>query len=188
MSKFFSNSKLKYLSYIFHLKFLGLIQNASCQDWSDITIRLQQLLLTSSPDQTTFSSFCDKVSELYNPNNQNPPFRKAMFWLSYWFIECLSQENCLPDIHGFMPGMKLEAVHPKDPSSICVATVSHLVNEHYFLVEIDSLICHRDNDKAVMCCHSASRNIFPVGWCDLFGIQLTPPPGDDCFLKNSKRN
>ena len=73
--------------------------------------------------------------------------------------------------------MKLEAVNPKDPSSICAATVSQVANEIFFQVEIDSMIDRRNRDKPVIWCSSKSKNIFPVGWCEKNNIQLTPPPG-----------
>ena len=76
--------------------------------------------------------------------------------------------------------MKLEAIHPEDPSSICVATVSRILSPVYFQVQIDSLISC--SDKAlVFCSHADARNIFPVGWCESHNITLTPPPGLYCL-------
>ena len=83
-----------------------------------------------------------------------------------------------------MTGLKLEAVNPKDPSSICAATVSKVANEIFFQVEIDSLISCGDGSRPSMWCSSSSRNIFPVGWCARNNIQLTPPPGKLVFTCN----
>lgn len=87
------------------------------------------------------------------------------------------QSDSFPKPHEFTTGMKLEAVNPKDPSSICAATVSQVANEIFFQVEIDSMIDRRNRDKPVIWCSSKSKNIFPVGWCEKNNIQLTPPPG-----------
>lgn len=87
------------------------------------------------------------------------------------------QSDSFPKPHEFTTGMKLEAVNPKDPSSICAATVSQVANEIFFQVEIDSMIDCRSRDKPVIWCSSNSKNIFPVEWCKKNNIQLTPPPG-----------
>ena len=87
------------------------------------------------------------------------------------------QSDSLPKPHGFTTGLKLEAVNPKDPSSICAATVSKVANEIFFQVEIDSMISCGDGSRPSVWCSSNSRNIFPVGWCEKNNIQLTPPPG-----------
>ena len=89
----------------------------------------------------------------------------------------LLQSQSLPKPHNFKTGMKLEAVNPKDPSSICAATISKVANEIFFQVEIDSMIECGEGDKPSMWCSSNSRNIFPVEWCKKNNIQLTPPPG-----------
>lgn len=89
----------------------------------------------------------------------------------------LNKSDSLPKPHGFTTGLKLEAVNPKDPSSICAATVSKVANEIFFQVEIDSMISCGDGSRPSVWCSSNSRNIFPVGWCEKNNIQLTPPPG-----------
>lgn len=89
----------------------------------------------------------------------------------------LNKSQSLPKPHNFKTGMKLEAVNPKDPSSICAATISKVANEIFFQVEIDSMIECGEGDKPSMWCSSNSRNIFPVEWCKKNNIQLTPPPG-----------
>lgn len=91
--------------------------------------------------------------------------------------KALNKSDSLPKPHGFTTGLKLEAVNPKDPSSICAATVSKVASEIFFQVEIDSLISCGDGSRPSMWCSSSSRNIFPVGWCARNNIQLTPPPG-----------
>ena len=87
------------------------------------------------------------------------------------------QSDSLPSPHGFTTGLKLEAVNPNDPSSICAATVSRVAGDFFFQVEIDSMISCVDGSRPSMWCSSNSKNIFPVGWCEKNNIQLTPPPG-----------
>lgn len=91
--------------------------------------------------------------------------------------EALNKSDSLPRPHGFTSGLKLEAVNPSDPSSICAATVTKIPSEFFFQVEIDSMITCSDSTRPSMWCTSKSRNIFPVGWCAQNNIQLTPPPG-----------
>ena len=93
----------------------------------------------------------------------------------------LLQSDSLPRPHGFTKGLKLEAVNPSDPSSICAATVTKIPSEFFFQVEIDSMITCSDSNRPAMWCTSNSRNIFPVGWCAQNNIQLTPPPGMEFF-------
>ncbi|KAL9959680.1 hypothetical protein ACROYT_G033023 [Oculina patagonica] len=91
--------------------------------------------------------------------------------------DTVNKTDSLPSPHGFTTGLKLEAVNPNDPSSICAATVSRVANEFFFQVEIDSMISCGDGSRPSMWCSSTSKNIFPVGWCEKNNIQLTPPPG-----------
>lgn len=81
--------------------------------------------------------------------------------------------------------MQLEAVNPQDPSSICVASVGECISDHYFMVQIDEYIEMNIENKPRFWCHSVSKNIFPVGWCEKNNIQLTPPPGM-CEVKTKK--
>ena len=84
-------------------------------------------------------------------------------------------------MHGFTKSLKLEAVNPNDPSSICAAMVTKIPSKFFFQVEIDSMITCSDSNRPAMWCTSNSRNIFPVGWCAQNNIQLTPPPGMEFF-------
>ncbi|EDO34899.1 predicted protein, partial [Nematostella vectensis] len=88
----------------------------------------------------------------------------------------LKKNDQLPPIHGFKSGMKLEAVNPTDPSSICVATVSRVVNEHYFVVTIDDFVVPEAR-KISFWCHAKSRNIFPCRWCEKNKVSVVPPAG-----------
>ncbi|KAM4650392.1 lethal(3)malignant brain tumor-like protein 2 isoform 2-T2 [Discoglossus pictus] len=73
-----------------------------------------------------------------------------------------------PD-HGFMPGMKLEAVDLMEPRLICVATVKCVVQR---LLRIHFDGWDDEYDQWVDC---ESPDIYPVGWCELTGYQLQPP-------------
>lgn len=82
-----------------------------------------------------------------------------------------------PDIrtHGFTVGMKLEAVDPSEPCSICPATVTKVFNDQYFMITIDDL--RPDACENSMLCHADSPGILPVQWCLKNGVHLTPPKG-----------
>nr|XP_029539135.1 scm-like with four MBT domains protein 1 isoform X2 [Oncorhynchus nerka] len=81
--------------------------------------------------------------------------------------------------HCFSEGMKLEAVNPASPFNISPATVTKVLNEQYFLVQMDSL--HGDSEGAgpgsSFLCHHGSTEIFPVQWSLKNGVPLSPPPG-----------
>uniref|UniRef100_A0A8C7VAQ9 SLED domain-containing protein n=1 Tax=Oncorhynchus mykiss TaxID=8022 RepID=A0A8C7VAQ9_ONCMY len=81
--------------------------------------------------------------------------------------------------HCFSEGMKLEAVNPAAPFNISPATVTKVLNEQYFLVQMDSL--QGDSEGAgpgsSFLCHHGSTEIFPVQWSLKNGVPLSPPPG-----------
>uniref|UniRef100_A0A8C6PVW2 Lethal(3)malignant brain tumor-like protein 1 n=1 Tax=Nothobranchius furzeri TaxID=105023 RepID=A0A8C6PVW2_NOTFU len=66
-------------------------------------------------------------------------------------------------------GMKLEAVDRMNPSLICVATVTDLVDNR-FLVHFDNW-----DDTYDYWCNASSPYIHPVGWCQERNLPLTPP-------------
>uniref|UniRef100_A0A8D2LAY5 Lethal(3)malignant brain tumor-like protein 1 n=1 Tax=Varanus komodoensis TaxID=61221 RepID=A0A8D2LAY5_VARKO len=70
---------------------------------------------------------------------------------------------------GFQVGMKLEAVDRMNPSLICVATVTDVVDNR-FLVHFDNW-----DDTYDYWCDPTSPYIHPVGWCQEHGKPLTPP-------------
>ncbi|XP_032897189.1 lethal(3)malignant brain tumor-like protein 1 isoform X3 [Amblyraja radiata] len=72
---------------------------------------------------------------------------------------------------GFRVGMKLEAVDRMNPSLICVATVTDIVDSR-FLVHFDNW-----DDTYDYWCDASSPYIHPVGWCQQHGKPLTPPQG-----------
>ncbi|XP_041671165.1 lethal(3)malignant brain tumor-like protein 2 isoform X2 [Cheilinus undulatus] len=73
--------------------------------------------------------------------------------------------------HGFSPNMKLEAVDLMEPRLVCVATVKRCVGR--------LLLIHFDGweDEFDQWIDHDSPDIYPVGWCELVGYQLQPPPG-----------
>ncbi|XP_014896809.1 lethal(3)malignant brain tumor-like protein 1 isoform X2 [Poecilia latipinna] len=73
---------------------------------------------------------------------------------------------------GFETGMKLEAVDRMNPSLICVATVTDVVDDR-FLVHFDNW-----DDTYDYWCDASSPYIHPVGWCQERNLPLTPPQGD----------
>uniref|UniRef100_W5LZQ7 L3MBTL histone methyl-lysine binding protein 1 n=1 Tax=Lepisosteus oculatus TaxID=7918 RepID=W5LZQ7_LEPOC len=79
---------------------------------------------------------------------------------------------------GFEVGMKLEAVDRMNPSLICVATVTDVVDNR-FLVHFDNW-----DDTYDYWCDASSPYIHPIGWCRERGLPLTPPqdyPDPDNF-------
>lgn len=70
---------------------------------------------------------------------------------------------------GFRKGMKLEAVDRKNPSLVCVATVTDVMDNR-FLIHFDAW-----DDCYDYWCDAASPYIHPVGWCEENGKPLTPP-------------
>ncbi|XP_023660798.1 lethal(3)malignant brain tumor-like protein 1 [Paramormyrops kingsleyae] len=79
---------------------------------------------------------------------------------------------------GFEVGMKLEAVDRMNPSLICVATVTDVVDSR-FLVHFDNW-----DDTYDYWCDATSPYIHPIGWCKERGLPLTPPqdyPDPDKF-------
>ncbi|XP_020493809.2 lethal(3)malignant brain tumor-like protein 1 [Labrus bergylta] len=70
---------------------------------------------------------------------------------------------------GFEIGMKLEAVDRMNPSLICVATVTDVVDDR-FLVHFDNW-----DDTYDYWCDSSSPFIHPIGWCQERNLPLTPP-------------
>ncbi|XP_056130032.1 lethal(3)malignant brain tumor-like protein 1 [Lampris incognitus] len=70
---------------------------------------------------------------------------------------------------GFEVGMKLEAVDRMNPSLICVATVTDVVDNR-FLVHFDNW-----DDTYDYWCDASSPYIHPIGWCQERNLPLTPP-------------
>ncbi|XP_064488102.1 scm-like with four MBT domains protein 2 isoform X2 [Ornithodoros turicata] len=79
--------------------------------------------------------------------------------------------------HGFQVGMKLELLHPTTRKEACVATVTRVLNKHWFLVQADDMRHPKDSPPTVRCCHAQSQTIVPVGWAERNGLPLLPPPG-----------
>uniref|UniRef100_A0A8C7UM61 L3MBTL histone methyl-lysine binding protein 3 n=1 Tax=Oncorhynchus mykiss TaxID=8022 RepID=A0A8C7UM61_ONCMY len=72
---------------------------------------------------------------------------------------------------GFRIGMKLEAIDKKNPSFICVATVTDMVDSR-FLVHFDNW-----DESYDFWCDATSPYIHAVGWCQDNDKILTTPPG-----------
>ncbi|XP_035515314.1 lethal(3)malignant brain tumor-like protein 2 isoform X2 [Morone saxatilis] len=73
--------------------------------------------------------------------------------------------------HSFSPNMKLEAVDLMEPRLVCVATVKRYVGR-LLLIHFDGW-----DDEFDQWIDYQSPDIYPVGWCDVVGYQLQPPPG-----------
>ena len=73
--------------------------------------------------------------------------------------------------------MKLEAVHPLDPTSICVASVARVFDANHFLVKIDDLIATQEEIANCFIAHKGSARIFEIGFCHKNGLPLQQPRG-----------
>ncbi|XP_058232977.1 lethal(3)malignant brain tumor-like protein 1 isoform X2 [Hemibagrus wyckioides] len=82
---------------------------------------------------------------------------------------CFKSLNTSVTPSGFRAGMKLEAVDRKNPSLICVATISAVVDNR--------LLIHFDNwdDTYDYWCDASSPYIHPVGYCEETELTLTTP-------------
>lgn len=79
---------------------------------------------------------------------------------------------------SIVEGMKLEAVDPLNLSTICVATVKRVLKNGYLMINVDGST-EPDDGSQWFCYHVSSPTMFPVGFCEMFGIELTPPQGYD---------
>uniref|UniRef100_UPI00358F2D22 MBT domain-containing protein 1-like n=1 Tax=Myxine glutinosa TaxID=7769 RepID=UPI00358F2D22 len=75
----------------------------------------------------------------------------------------------------FKEGMKLEAIDPLNLSTICVATVRKVLKDNFLMIGIDGMEAADGADW--FCYNASSPSIFPVGYCELNQIELTPPRG-----------
>ena len=75
--------------------------------------------------------------------------------------------------YDFHEGMKLEAIDPLNLSTICVATVMKVLRNNYLMIGIDGMMAPDGSDW--FCYHATSPCIFPVGFCKINNIELTPP-------------
>jgi hypothetical protein len=83
--------------------------------------------------------------------------------------------------HKFTQGMKLEAVNPNSSSQIGPATIAEVIDDHYFVVEMDEVSKAEGEKKTRFACHSKSPYIFPTQWTVYKGIKLTAPQGWSIF-------
>ncbi|XP_057629661.1 MBT domain-containing protein 1 isoform X4 [Chionomys nivalis] len=75
----------------------------------------------------------------------------------------------------FKEGMKLEAIDPLNLSTICVATIRKVLADGFLMIGIDGSEAADGSDW--FCYHATSPSIFPVGFCEINTIELTPPRG-----------
>uniref|UniRef100_G1PVQ8 Mbt domain containing 1 n=1 Tax=Myotis lucifugus TaxID=59463 RepID=G1PVQ8_MYOLU len=76
----------------------------------------------------------------------------------------------------FKEGMKLEAIDPLNLSTICVATIrKKVLADGFLMIGIDGSEAADGSDW--FCYHATSPSIFPVGFCEINMIELTPPRG-----------
>lgn len=96
-----------------------------------------------------------------------------------WDLFDLPSNEPHPSGERFEVNMKLEAIDPLNLSSICVATVIKVLRANYLMIGIDGTMCPTGSDW--FCFHAASPNIFPAGFCESNGIELSTPNNDKNF-------
>ncbi|XP_023933206.1 scm-like with four MBT domains protein 1 isoform X1 [Lingula anatina] len=79
--------------------------------------------------------------------------------------------------HSFQRGWKLELLHPKNHTHLCPATVVQVINNLYFIVEVDQLTEGENTTPVRLCCHADSPEIFPIRWAMWKGVTLITPKG-----------
>ncbi|XP_077199250.1 sex comb on midleg-like protein 2 isoform X5 [Paroedura picta] len=86
-----------------------------------------------------------------------------------------------PSLNCFKVGMKLEAIDRKNPFLICPATISDVKGDEIFITF--------DGWRGAFdyWCKYDSRDIFPVGWCDLTRDALQPPGNNVSSTKNNAK-
>lgn len=78
--------------------------------------------------------------------------------------------------HHFEVGMKLEALYP-GLTVLSPATVVKVINEKYFMVEIDDMRDPTKRESIQICCHLDYLGIFPASWSICKGIKIRSPAG-----------
>ncbi|KAL4649096.1 lethal(3)malignant brain tumor-like protein 3 isoform X1 [Arapaima gigas] len=131
---------------------------------------------SNSPDIHPMG-WCEKTGhKLHPPKGMKD---EEFSWSSY-LRQCKAQaapkalfenQNTTVTPSGFRIGMKLEAVDKKNPTFICVATVTDMVDSR-FLVHFDNW-----DESYDYWCDATNPYIHPVDWCQKNGKTLTAPPG-----------
>lgn len=78
--------------------------------------------------------------------------------------------NTYVPLHGFVPGMKIEAADLMDPRLVCIATIAKVVGR---LLKVHFDGWEEEFDQWLDC---ESTDIYPVGWCQSVGHNLEGPP------------
>ena len=68
--------------------------------------------------------------------------------------------------------MKLEAVNPRQPGQICVATIIDVHDNRLLEVRLD----HHHQTSMTFYTAIDSHDLFPIGWCESNQYQLKTPP------------
>ncbi|XP_053577181.1 scm-like with four MBT domains protein 1 [Bombina bombina] len=79
--------------------------------------------------------------------------------------------------HSFTLGLKMEVVDPTDQSAIVPATVTKVLSDKFFLLELDDLRPEDSKTHKSLVCHRNSPGIFPARWSQTMGLSVRPPEG-----------
>ncbi|XP_029446321.1 lethal(3)malignant brain tumor-like protein 2 isoform X2 [Rhinatrema bivittatum] len=113
-----------------------------------------------------------KSEEKRSDMSNHPTFRKIYCDAVPYFFKKV--RVVYPKGGWFEEGMKLEAIDPLNMGNICVATVRKVLLDGYLMVSVDGV---SGSASEWFCYHASSHAIFPVGFCEKYDIELTPPKG-----------
>ncbi|KAK3757548.1 hypothetical protein RRG08_032714 [Elysia crispata] len=154
-----------------------------------IGCRLRLNYVDSVEDNDEF--WCHMSSALIHPVGWSQTVGHKLHASHDYMTSCLSKvtmqrfgpNDVTPDMfpkskdppHGlfFQVGMKLEAIDPLNLSAICVATVMKVLRNNFLMIGIDGSMAENGSDW--FCYHATSPCIFPVGFCEINNLDLTPP-------------
>jgi hypothetical protein len=83
--------------------------------------------------------------------------------------------------HSVSVGWKVEVIDPVSRGHVCPATVCRIVNDTYYVVELDQLSPLSPGQQPLqLCCHGNSACVLPVNWARDNNVPLVPPAGQSC--------
>jgi hypothetical protein len=127
------------------------------------------------PEETVVSTPVARPGH-YNSHYPWHCARRGFLWPEYleWATAKAAPDRLFPEPlvgHGFVTGMKLEAIDPEHQALICVVSVVEVVG-HRLRLHFDGY-----GDSHDFWENADSENLFPAGWCQEHSKSLVPPKG-----------
>lgn len=148
--------------------------NSSCKDfWIFSTSeRLHSYGSTSKSNSIWFLEPPSSIVELHTYEEWKDLLESKS--KNYESQEELFNNNVNHSKHNFKVGMMVEALNPMDRTQICPATVTKIIDDVYFLVNIDTQVKYLNTTDDIFTNNNLENNtwlctakhpyIFPVGW------------------------